>query len=73
MTPGTEAAIDGDFVGEAFRRGVDQRVDRAPPDLISGDGDETGDAERRQRIALRKAEMRGDEARDRQQGGEHVA
>ena len=50
-----------DRVGQPFRRAVDERIDRRSTQAIACDGDEAGDADRRQRIGMGVSGPRGDE------------
>ena len=73
MTPGTAAAIAATFSARPFGAASISVSMVRRPICISRHGDKSGDAKRRQRVALRKAEMRGDKAGDRQKRGDHVA
>ena len=56
----------GDAVAGPLGGGIEQRIQRLAPEAPARDGNETGDADRRQRIAIAEAEHRGPEAEQHQ-------
>ena len=56
----------GDAVARPLGGGVEQRIQRLAPETPARDGNETGDADRRERIAVAEAEHRGPEAEQHQ-------
>ena len=62
-----------DRVGQPLGRAVDERVDRRAAEAIACDGDEAGDADRRQRVGMGEARAGGDKADEDQDGGDEIA
>ena len=68
---GDDEGADG--FGQASGRAVDERVDRRPAQAKAGHGDETGDADRGQRVGMRIAGPRRGEAGEHQDRRNEVA
>ena len=62
-----------DRVGQPLGSAVDERVDRRPAQAIACDGDEAGDADRRQRIGMGVSGPRGRESEEDEHRGNEIA
>ena len=62
-----------DRVGQPLGRAVDERVDRRPAQAIACDGDEAGDADRRQRIGVGESRASRDESKQDENGCDEIA